>query len=72
MSTTCFRPVYSTAPSTIGISIRNEKRAAASRVSPRKRLVEIVMPERDTPGIRARISETPIASVWRNVRSRIS
>ena len=36
-----------------GIDSRNEKRAAASRLSPRKRPAVIVAPERETPGISA-------------------
>ena len=52
-------PLKSTAPSVIGTSSRNEKRAAASRSSPRNRAAEIVIPDRDTPGISARRLREP-------------
>ena len=55
-------PFSRTAPSMIGTSRRNERRAAASRVSPRKRPALIVIPERETPGARARLCASPTSS----------
>ena len=60
-SSTSFTPLNRTAPNTIGIRSRNENRAAASRSSPENRPAVIVTPERDTPGISARICDSPIS-----------
>jgi len=44
----------------IGTDIKNEKRAAASRVRRRNKPAVIVAPERDTPGTKASACEQPI------------
>ena len=59
------RPCSRTAPSMIGTSRKNEKRAAESRSRPRNRPAVIVIPERETPGISARLCAAPIASASR-------
>ena len=41
---------------------RKEKRAAESLSRPRKRAIVIVIPERETPGMRARLCAKPTAS----------
>ena len=46
----------------IGVESRNENRAEASRPTPLKRPVEMVIPDRDTPGIMASDCAIPIAS----------
>ena len=42
------------APKMIGVDSRKENRAAPSRVSPRTSPVEMVIPDRETPGMIAR------------------
>ncbi len=54
---------------TAGIDSRNEKRAAASRLSPRNSPAVIVAPDRDTPGTRAIACAKPIATPSRVVMS---
>ena len=55
----------------IGSDSRNENRAAASLVSPTARPAVIVIPDRDTPGWRARAWATPTVSAERMVSPRI-
>ena len=59
------RPFQMPAPAMIGTAIRNEKRAAASRVRPRYRPAEIVMPEREMPGKRASACAAPMTTASR-------
>ena len=53
-------PLVQDGSNTIGISSRNEKRAAASRSRPLNLPLVMVIPERDVPGISARICVMPI------------
>ena len=64
-------PFRSAAPNTIGTSRRNERRAASSRLSFRKRPAVIVTPEREVPGIRARHWASPTPNALTNPRSSI-
>ena len=56
---TALRPL---APTIVGIAIKNENSAAAVRVRPRSIAPRIVEPEREVPGIIARIWNNPIAN----------
>ena len=51
-----------TEPRIAGIDIRNEKRAASSRSTPRRSPPEIVLPERETPGKIAKAWKQPITA----------
>jgi hypothetical protein len=51
-----------TAPKIMGAEIRNENRAAASRLNLRPMPPAIVTPERDTPGIMAIACEIPMTN----------
>ena len=53
----------SPAPKIIGIDNKNEKRAAASRVSPVNNAAVMVIPERDVPGINAIAWAKPIINM---------
>ena len=53
----------------IGVAIRNENRAAASRSSPAKRAAEMLMPDRLMPGTSASAWAAPIPPAIGNVTS---
>ena len=57
------------APIVIGVAIRNEKRAAASRFSPAKRAAEMLIPDRLMPGTSASACAAPIVIATGNVTS---
>ena len=57
------------APMVIGVAIRNEKRAAASRPRPAKRAAEIEIPDRLMPGISASAWAAPMPTANGNVTS---
>src|SRR5918996_1605276 len=69
---TSVTPFQSEAPKTIGMRSKKEMRAAESRSRPRKRAAVIVMPERDTPGMRARLCARPTATAVPAPRADIS
>ena len=64
-------PLNTTAANVIGTSSRNENRAAESRSRPRKPPAVIVIPERETPGMSARLCARPTATPCFSVRSSI-
>ena len=55
-------------PKIRGTTIRKENRAAFSLSIPSKTEVDIVAPERETPGNIAMACEIPIMSAWKNLR----
>ena len=58
------------APATAGIDIRNENRAASLRVRPSSSAMQIVDPDRDTPGSSASVCARPMISASVQVRPR--
>jgi hypothetical protein len=59
----------SPAPTTAGIARRKANRVAASRLMPRKRPIEMVAPDLDTPGTRAAACASPRSTASRRPTS---
>jgi hypothetical protein len=57
------------APAIMGIESRKEKRAAERRSNPRRSATQIVMPERETPGMTAKAWATPMRKAAEAVNS---